>query len=253
MKATYVHLVVRFVGALLILLIGTSLTVPTAPTALADPPAPPAPMIPPPVQPSNIGDLKREATHYYDSGAYLTDLQLATAPATAWIDEEAPRVERPAVVFDIDETALSNWEAIKANDFSQFFAGPCNQLPHGPCGLREWALRVQATPIPPTMDVYRAAKESGAAIFFITGRDETLRAATEQNLRAVGYTSYTQLIMKPVGRHYASATEFKAPHRARIQQQGYTIIANIGDQPSDLGGGFSERTYLLPNPFYRVP
>jgi acid phosphatase len=44
-----------------------------------------------------------------------------------------------------------------------------------------------------------------------------------------------------------------APQRRQIEQQGYTIIANIGDQPSDLDGGFSEQTYLLPNPFYRVP
>jgi hypothetical protein len=50
-----------------------------APVSVAEPPAPPAPIIPPPVQPANIGDLKFEATHYYDSGAYLTDLQLATA------------------------------------------------------------------------------------------------------------------------------------------------------------------------------
>jgi len=27
----------------------------------------------------------------------------------------------------------------------------------------------------------------------------------------------------------------------------------MGDQPSDLDGGFSERTFLLPNPFYRIP
>src|SRR6202049_1173792 len=87
-----------------------------APAALAEPPAPPAPIIPPPGQPANVGDLKFEATQYYDSGAYLTDLQLAAAPAIAWIADEAPRVERPAVVFDIDETALSNWEAITAND-----------------------------------------------------------------------------------------------------------------------------------------
>ena len=101
----------------------TGMLVGFAPVALAEPPAPPAPIIPPPVQPANIGDLKFEATHYYDSGAYLTDLQLAAAPAIAWINEEAPRVDRPAVVFDIDETALSNWEAIKANDFGRMIDG----------------------------------------------------------------------------------------------------------------------------------
>jgi len=28
------------------------------------------------------------------------------------------------------------------------------------------------------------------------------------------------------------------------------IIANIGDQESDLAGGFAEKTFKLPNPFY---
>jgi acid phosphatase len=59
--------------------------------------------------------------------------------------------------------------------------------------------------------------------------------------------------MEPPGAHYVSAADFKAPQREQIQQQGYTIIANIGDQPSDLDRGFSERIYLLPNPFYRIP
>jgi predicted secreted acid phosphatase len=224
-----------------------------APAALAEPPAPPAPIIPPPVQPANIGDLKFDATDYYDSGAYLIDLQLAAAPAIAWITEEAQRVNRPAVIFDIDETALSNWEAIKANDFGRVFDGPCDRLPEGPCGWRAWDFRAQSTVIQPTMDIFTAARDHGAAIFFITGRDEAQRVATERNLQAVGYTGYTKLIMEPPGAHYVSAADFKAPQRAQIQQQGYTIIANVGDQPSDLDGGFSERTYLLPDPFYRIP
>jgi HAD superfamily, subfamily IIIB (Acid phosphatase) len=224
-----------------------------APVALAEPPAPPSPIIPPPVPPANIGDLKFDAIHYYDSGAYLTDLQLAAAPAIAWIGEQAPRVVRPAVVFDIDETALSNWEAIKANDFGRVIDGPCNQLPQGPCGWQAWDLRASSTVIPPTMDVYTTARDRGAAIFFITGRPESQRAATERNLATVGYTGYKQLIMEPTGAHYVSAADFKAPQRAQIEQQGYTIIANVGDQPSDLDGGFSQRTYLLPNPFYRIP
>ncbi len=83
------------------------------------------------------------------------------------------------------------------------------------------------------MDIFTAAKDRGAAIFFITGRGETQRAATERNLQAGGYTGYTQLVMEPHGTHYVSAADFKAPQRAQIEQQGYTIIANIGDQPSD--------------------
>ena len=41
--------------------------------------------------------------------------------------------------------------------------------------------------------------------------------------------------------------------RAKIAAQGFTIIANVGDQPSDLAGGCVERAFLLPNPFYRIP
>jgi len=35
-----------------------------------------------------------------------------------------------------------------------------------------------------------------------------------------------------------------------FQKAGYKIIANVGDQQSDLNGGYSERTYKLPNPIY---
>jgi len=223
------------------------------PVANAEPPAPAVPIVPPPVEPANLGDLKSDAVAYYDSGAYLTNLQQAAAPAVAWINEQAPRVARPAVVFDIDETALSNWEAIKANDFGRFVGGPCNELPQGPCGFQAWDQRGGSTLIPPTKDISTSAKERGATIFFITGRPEPQRAATERNLQAVGYSGSEQLIMEPPGAHYVSAADFKAPRRAQIEARGYTIIANIGDQPSDLAGGFSQQTYLLPNPFYRIP
>jgi len=51
----------------------------------------------------------------------------------------------------------------------------------------------------------------------------------------------------------AEAADYKAAERAKIEAQGYTIIANVGDQPSDLAGGHALRGFLLPNPFYRIP
>jgi len=86
-----------------------------------------------------------------------------------------------------------------------------------------------------------------------SARPEDQRAATERNLRQAGLGGYTRLFMVPNGAHFASAADFKAPIRAEIERLGYTIIANIGDQPSDLIGGHAEKTFLLPNPFYRVP
>ena len=52
----------RFVAVLTAVV--TGMLVGFAPVALAEPPAPPAPIIPPPVQPATIGDMKFEATHY---------------------------------------------------------------------------------------------------------------------------------------------------------------------------------------------
>ena len=202
-------------------------------------------------EPPNVGDTKTAAIEYHDSGQYQHDLADVAAQAIAWIGTRVPETPRPAVVFDIDETALSNWEVIKANDFGRFINGPCN-LPDA-CGWRAWDLTAQSTVIQPTLDTYNMSKSLGAAVFFISGRDEGQRAATEQNLRSAGYTDYTRLILAPVGAQYASAADFKAPHRAAIEAEGYTIVANIGDQPSDLAGGHSERTFLLPDPFYRIP
>jgi hypothetical protein len=59
--------------------------------------------------------------------------------------------------------------------------------------------------------------------------------------------------MRPNGTSTQSAADYKAPERAKIASQGFTIIANVGDQPSDLAGGYAERTFLEPNPFYRIP
>jgi hypothetical protein len=33
---------------------------------------------------------------------------------------------------------------------------------------------------------------------------------------------------------------------------GFTIIANIGDQKSDLEGGYAEMTFKVPSPFYFI-
>lgn len=45
----------------------------------------------------------------------------------------------------------------------------------------------------------------------------------------------------------------KAGTRRHIERDlGYDIVANFGDQYSDLQGGCADRTYKLPNPTYFV-
>jgi len=92
------------------------------------------------------------------------------------------------------------------------------------------------------------------AVFFITARPESLRKPTERNLRAAGYDVWADLVMVPGNSPRLKYAEgFKAPARKRIVEQGYTIVVNMGDQESDLAGGYAERTFKLPDPFYYVP
>ncbi len=224
-----------------------------AAAACADLPPPAAAPVQVATQPANVGDAKRAATAYHESGAYARDLAAVAAEAGAWIARRAPQASRPALVLDIDDTALTNWEVIRADDFGRIIGGPCVALPEGPCGWAAWDLLGRAPAIEPTLGLYRQARTLGVAVFFITGRPESQRAATERNLRAAGYEGYAALHMVPEGARFASAADFKAPVRAAIERAGHTIIANMGDQPSDLAGGHAERTFLLPNPFYRIP
>ena len=204
-------------------------------------------------QPANVGDAKRAARAYHDSGAYARDLAVVATEARSWLSERARQVSRPALVLDIDETALSNWEVIQRDDFGRIIGGPCRALPEGPCGWATWDLLGRDPALEPTLRLFQQARASGVSVFLITGRPESQRAATERNLRIAGYDGYEHLFMVPNGRSYSSAVEFKTPVRAGIERLGHKIIANVGDQPSDLNGGHAERSFLLPNPFYRVP
>jgi len=96
------------------------------------------------------------------------------------------------------------------------------------------------------------ARALGVAVFFISARPHALQAATEKNLRDQGF-AFEQVVVLPEGGSFASATDFKAPARQRIAAQGFTILVNMGDQESDLRGGFAERTFKLPNPVYYLP
>lgn len=216
-------------------------------------------------EPLDGGNAKRNALIYYHKHFYEQDLEAIGLAAQAWVRWRAPYATKPALVLDIDETALSNWPQILANNFANVENGPC-RLPQGPCGRLAWDGLALAKAIRPTLDLFRAAQASGVAVFFITGRkkdaaicnknektDKGEGCVTMKNLRKAGYRGWTALIMRPLDSNLPSAADFKAPQRAKIEGNGYTIIANVGDQQSDLSGGHAERSFKLPNPFYHVP
>jgi predicted secreted acid phosphatase len=47
--------------------------------------------------------------------------------------------------------------------------------------------------------------------------------------------------------------QYKSGTRAYIESQGYDIVADFGDQFSDLQGGFADKTFKMPNPNYYLP
>ena len=200
----------------------------------------------------NLGVLKQDLLRYHASGDYARDLASVAAEAARYLEGVETGGERAAIVLDIDETSLSNWPYLVANDVGRIMHGPCD-LPEGPCGWVPWAEMATAAPIDPTLEVARLAHARGMALFLITGRPESQRSATERNLRAAGYPAWAGLYMEPDGAAFASAADFKAPKRREIVEQGYTIVLNMGDQLSDLEGGYAERTFKLPNPFYWIP
>jgi acid phosphatase len=213
-----------------------------------------APRVATPVAPAvpALYEAQRAITEYIDSGRYHADVARVVAAATAWVEERAPQAHRPAIVIDIDETALSNWQAYRVNDWARILRGPCD-LEHGPCGIRQWQAMGRSVALGPTRDLVARAHALGVAVFFVTGRPDKLRAATERNLREQGFEWDGVVLLKKHGKRFPSAVDFKAPARKRIAEQGYTILLSMGDQQSDLDGGYAERTFKLPNPVYYLP
>ncbi len=43
-----------------------------------------------------------------------------------------------------------------------------------------------------------------------------------------------------------------APDPRSLAKRGHRILVNVGDQRSDLTGGYASRTFKLPNPMYVI-
>ena len=67
-------------------------------------------------EPPNVGDAKFAAIAYYKSGGYERDLAAVASRVSARLAERAPQVSRAALVLDIDDTVLSNWEVVGARE-----------------------------------------------------------------------------------------------------------------------------------------
>jgi predicted secreted acid phosphatase len=175
---------------------------------------------------------------YHDSGEWDADITRAVRRAKRILRRHADDFDRPAVVFDVDDTSLSNYECLKAVDFDRTGAG---------CGADG-----DLPAIPQTLDLYRWARGRGVTVLFVTGRSDELRAVTRSNLRSEGYSGRLRLRMRPEDQPRRLRDGWKARTRRAIQRRGHRIVVNLGDQLSDLDGGSALRRIKLPNPMYVI-
>jgi predicted secreted acid phosphatase len=194
----------------------------------------------------NLSEAKERVREYHDSGAYHDDVEQVAAWAIAWIEARADRRtadERLVVVMDVDETVLSNYPNMDEQDFG-----------YVPAEWVKWVERSAAPAIEPMKRVFETARQHDIAVIFLTGRTEPEEAeGTIKNLRQVGLGDYERIIFKGPTDTAPTAAERKRLRRRQLEEEGWTIIASLGDQGSDLAGGHAERIFKLPNPFYKVP
>jgi acid phosphatase len=215
----------------------------TAPTAPGEAIANLGPLL------DRVNALKSELREYHACsdkfGCYAKDLDLEADRAIAFLRKRAGHLrpgEKLAMVLDIDETTLSNWDEMSTANF-EFDSKTFNA----------WVESAQAPAIPGTLRVYDEAQRLGVSVFFLTGRSESQRASTETNLRLRGFSKWQQLIMRNPDQGQMTALVYKSAERARIVAAGYRIILNIGDQWSDLGGNpQAEYSVKYPDPFYFI-
>ena len=196
----------------------------------------------------NLGLYQQTLIHYYDSGDYSKDLLQVEKQAQGYLNQRVKEnihkhnPKKLAIVCDIDETVLSNMPTLKTNNLLFLLETIHHNQP-----------KENASPILAMLDLYHDAIKQEVAVFFVTGRKDTLRNATAKNLETAGFAEWESLFCKPSDYHLKTVANFKTAAREHIEKQGYDIILNIGDQQSDLIGGHADKTFKLPNPYYYIP
>jgi phosphoglycolate phosphatase-like HAD superfamily hydrolase len=190
----------------------------------------------------NLATIKGEIVRYHDSGLWEAAVGRIADQARARLDELLPESRRPALVLDIDDTALSTYSLQR-----RLFFGYTERA------WNRWMEDQSPPPHPGILRLFRYAKRRGIAVFFVTGRREPARQETARQLRTAGYEGWDGIFLKPSAYREPSVVPYKSGARAAIEAQGYEILVNVGDQWSDLEGGHALASFKLPNPIYIIP
>lgn len=159
-----------------------------------------------------------------DYETWKSDVSKVTDEARPYLEKRISQGEgqgdKMAVVFDIDNTTLE----------THFH--PIWELP--------------TPPVQQTLDLARYADSKGVDVFFVTARPGIIESITEDNLEDVGYP-IAGLHVRDLPDIFDEVSKYKTEKRAEIEADGYTIIANIGNTPTDVVGGHAEKTFKLPD------
>lgn len=160
---------------------------------------------------------------------------------------------KPAIVVDVDDTTLLTYNFERQIGYN-----------FDPKVQDDYLRTTDMDPVFGMTKLVNWAHKSGITVFFLTGRAEHQRDWSVRNLKNAGYKA-------PVGtKHFylkdkehpppylecgadCTTVEYKSGTREHLESEGFRILANFGDQFSDLKGGHAERTYKMPNPMYFLP
>ena len=189
--------------------------------------------------PQNLSLLKNQINSYYDSGGHNQAVTQVVQEAYDYLEYAKKTPGKTAIVFDIDDTLICSIEFEKEINYD------FSVEKH-----REWIVNGKPTPIKPMQEFYNTVKELGIPIILITGREKSLKDITITELHKNGYSDWNKLIMS-YSKSNSTTGNIKTLQRKELtEKDGYRIIINIGDQYSDLTGGYSDMNFKLPNPMY---
>lgn len=195
--------------------------------------------------PTNLACAKNSIIHYYESDEYTTDVNKVIQDAEAYLlkrveaNKKLPHPKKLAMILDIDDTSLNNFNVNLADDFSS-----------KPEYIYQRYLKANSPAISGTLRLYNEALKNSVAIFFISFRPDSVRSYTIKNLHNVGYYGWKELYLPNADEIKQPSSIYKTKIRKMITQAGYEIILNIGDQNSDFEGGYAEHTDKIPNAMY---
>lgn len=154
---------------------------------------------------------------------------------------EQVRACKAMVVFDVDETLLSSYSYSLAQD---------PQFTFDPTTWTEYVNACDYSAIPEARALFDRLTRLGVRIALVSSGNRDTKAAMVSCLNAHGFSGWDRYIMRGDRAPGLSGAEYKALAREGLKREGFSIVASVGDQVSDMSYGHLKRGFLLPNTMY---